>query len=87
MLAVFWLPGGASTFDPMAAEAWPSSSTQSWVRKGLAGRRGVGQHIVQKEARKTSKDVHGAEEDTERIIYRITRGDRNLCRQLWKEAA
>lgn len=65
MLRWLWLPGDTSAVDPMAAKSRPSSSTQSPVRKSQAGRRGVGQHVVQKEARKTSKDVHRTEEDTD----------------------
>lgn len=64
----FWLPGDASALDPKAAKARPSSSTRSRVGKSQAGRRGVRQHIVQKEARKPPEDVHGTEENTEKII-------------------
>lgn len=74
----FWLPGDTSALDPKAAKARPSSSTRSRVRKGQAGRRGVRQHIVHEEARKTPEDVHGTEEDTEKIIEKHRRTETSV---------
>lgn len=50
----------------MTANSGASSSTCDGVRKCQAGWRGVGQHIVLERARKSSIDVHRAEEDVKR---------------------
>lgn len=68
MVGWFRLPGDTSTFHPVTTNTWPGSGAQTWAREGLAGRRRVSQHVVQKHTRKASKDVHGAEDEEGTII-------------------
>lgn len=71
------LPGNTSAVDPNAAKSRPGSGARSRVRKSRAGRRGVGQHVVQKEARKTSEDVHGTEDGREKLVNSTARGEKS----------
>lgn len=77
LLRCLRLPGNTSAIDPNAAKSRPSSGAHSWVGKSRAGRRGVGQHVVQKEARKTSEDVHGTEDGREKLVDSTVRGKKS----------
>lgn len=63
----------------MAADAGASGSTRNGVRKRQAGRRSVGQHIIQKRARKPSIDVHRTEEGVKREVIKTNlNSDRSI---------
>lgn len=63
VLRCYRFPGEAAAVQPMAAEPWSGGGAQGRGGKCQAGRKSVGQHVIQKEARETSEDVHGAEGD------------------------
>lgn len=63
MLRCARFPGEAAAVQPMAAESGSGGGAQGRGGKRQAGRKSVGQHVIQKEARETSEDVHGAEGD------------------------
>ena len=53
------VPGATAPPGPDAAQAGPGAGTAVRVVEGVAGGRGVGQHVVQQHAGKPAKHKHG----------------------------